>query len=169
MSKHLEIERKWLIYKNPDMLKLQLENPVEKFITQYYNKEGRWRLETNTSTLETKYIHCVKKEISPGIVEENEKGISLKTFNQKIKKNKGWISKQRWEWKVGRCKFFLDFLSCGTIFLEVEVPYLGYEIILPMWLKDCIYKEVTGDKRFNNSTLKSKRFYPNFFENVYSF
>ena len=154
MSTHLEIERKWILTSIPDVRKLKLVNPVSKELIQWYNKEGRWRHEKNFNLNIDEYIHCVKKKISKGIVEETEENITEEVFNEKIKKNKGYIRKNRFEWIVGDCKFFLDFLSSGTIFLEVEIPRLDYPVILPDFILDCSPKEVTGMKGTSNYAMR---------------
>jgi len=160
LDKSMEIERKWLLYKLPDLPETVLEKAQAKSLVQIYTEKGRFRSESWTDPdgeVKSKYTHTIKKTIAPGIMDENEKEIQEIDFIMAFAENDGFIRKQRIEWKDGDVKWFLDSLEIhGTLLLEAEIPSIDYSLEIPQYLQDSIFAEVTGDKRFYNRTLRIK-------------
>lgn len=159
-NNQLEIERKWLLFIKPDLR--SVSNIVRKNIIQYYTDNGRYRKEWFVENGEAvnKYTHTIKNTISPGVNEEIETEMIRSEFSKNIEKHKSFISKVRYEWKDGEVLWCFDNMSyIGTMLLEAEVPSIDYPIVIPDFLSTCIYSEVTGDKRFNNSELSKSSDY----------
>jgi len=160
LGKNMEIERKWLLYKLPDLPESVLEKSQAKSLVQIYTEKGRFRSESwadPNGEVKSKYTHTVKKTIAPGIMDEAEKEIQEMDFVMAFAENDGFIKKQRLEWKDGDVKWFLDSLEIqGTLLLEAEITSIDYPLEIPQYLQDSIFAEVTGDKRFYNRTLRIK-------------
>lgn len=160
IGKSMEIERKWLMYKLPDLPESVLEKAQAKNLVQVYTEKGRFRSETwadSSGEVKSKYTHTVKRTISSGVMDEAEEEVQESDFVMAFAENDGFINKQRLEWKEGDVKWFLDSLEIhGTILLEAEVPSPDYPLEIPEYLQESIFAEVTGDKRFYNRTLRIK-------------
>ena len=160
IGKNMEIERKWLLYKLPDLPDSVVKNAKAKNIVQIYTDKGRFRSETwvdPDGEVKTKYTHTIKRKIAPGIIDEDEKEIQDAEFVTAFTENDGYINKQRLEWNEGDVKWFLDVLEIhGTMLLEAEVPFPEYSLNIPEYLQESIFAEVTDDKRFYNRTLRIK-------------
>lgn len=160
IGKNMEIERKWLLYKLPDLPENVIEKAKHKSIVQIYNSKGRFRSESwvePDGEAKTVYTHAIKKTVSAGVMEENEKTISEMDFVLAFTENDGFVKKQRVEWEDGEVKWFIDSIEIhGTLLLEAEIPSMEYHIKIPDYLKESIFAEVTGDERFHNRTLRIK-------------
>lgn len=107
------------------------------------------------------YFFTRKKAVSPGIVQEEEKEISFKTFMnymKKIDKTKKPIEKTRYYFPRSPSNFFeLDIFhgfNQGLVILEVELKSIDEKFELPNFL--ICGKEVTHDKAYSNKSLASK-------------
>lgn len=171
MKSELEIERRWLMRKLPNII------AKESFtINQYYTPEGRFRKSTSYSETGdkdfipvTKYYHTIKKTISHGINDEQECEITEAEFNEAIKSATKMINKLRfihtpdkqpgWNMKL---KFEVDLMlnttyhekyHCDLIILEVELDDINREVEFPYYIQNRIIKEITGDSSFSNFNL----------------
>jgi CYTH domain-containing protein len=103
-----------------------------------------------------------KKNIAPGINEEDEKVISSEEFNQFVEKCKvsqsKYISKERLIYPDGDLKWEVDVFNNGhhLIVAEIEVPSMEYEVQIPKFILDKLLMEVTGMKQFGNRNLSNK-------------
>lgn len=163
----LEIERKFLI-KAPLSLKqmrlVWLDATDVDHINQFYlnSEKGitrRLRTLRNFGSDKCKYIYTVKKNIAPGINEENEKEISGDEFEELARRSnvdyaKSPLFKTRYTFDYNDQMFELDVFEEeleGLIVLEIELDHMDDEIELPSFLN--VIKEVTLDKAFRNSKL----------------
>ena len=158
---NIEIERKFLLKSIPK------GDPVETIdIFQWYlkNSEGIWeRARSCYSDVKGFYfVHTVKKNIAPGINEEDEKEISSDEFNQFVESCKlgqsKFISKKRMIYPDGELKWEVDIFNNGyhLIVAEIEVPSMDYEVKVPKFINDKLLIEVTGMKQFGNRNLSNK-------------
>lgn len=158
---HIEIERKFLLKAIPN------KEPVETIeIFQWYlkNQEGIWeRARSCYSDLKGFYfVHTIKKNIAPGINEEDEKDITSQEFNQFVEKcrvyQSRYISKERLIYPDGDLKWEVDVFNNGhhLIVAEIEVPSMENQVIIPKFISDKLLMEVTGIKTFSNRSLSNK-------------
>jgi CYTH domain-containing protein len=169
--KEIEIERKWVLKKNPVSLEYE---PHEVFsIVQFYLKSESdtitervrsIRQLVNGEVLE-KYIYT-KKEFIPGQVgqPEEEKEISESEFDKLRKNATGIIQKDRYRRKIGEITWFVDvFNNINLVLLEGEIvareteakekeEWLMKQPIDEMF-SDLVIMEVTGMREFSNSRL----------------
>jgi CYTH domain-containing protein len=150
--KNLEIERKWLLYREPIIPESLVNDVIVKDLLQFYTERGRFRIESIGEDL--KFFHTIKKSITSGVSEEIENEITEEEFINAKSESTGFVQKVRFEWKENSLKFFVDMLTSGTMLLEVELPSIDFEFEMPSFLTECIYAEVTNDDRFNNYNLK---------------
>ena len=157
----LEIERKFLLKSMPDI------SPSEIIkIDQYYikNSDGIWeRARSCYSDVKGFYfVHTIKKNIAPGINEEDEKVITSEEFNQFVERCKvsqsKYISKERLIYPDGDLKWEVDVFNNGhhLIVAEIEVPSMDFEVKIPKFISDKLLMEVTGMKQFGNRNLSNK-------------
>lgn len=170
MKTALEIERKFLVKGlSPGYLSEVIYGYPSARLKQWYlpkdtfGRTSRIRSkyqQTKSGPFNT-YFFTRKKPVSPGIVQEEEKEISYKTFMQymkKIDKTKKPIEKTRYYFPRGPGKFFeLDIFhgfNQGLVILEIELTSIDEPFELPDFL---IYgREVTHDKAYSNKSLASK-------------
>lgn len=104
-----------------------------------------------------KYLYTIKKNISPGVNEENEKYISQSEYwnlAEKADKTKAPISKTRYTFDYDNQLFELDVFEKeleGLIILEIELNNIGDRVHLPPYLTNV--KEVTKLKSYRNSYM----------------
>ena len=158
---NIEIERKYLLKAIPK------GEPIETIeIFQWYlkNSEGIWeRARSCYSDVKGFYfVHTIKKNIAPGINEEDEKTISSEEFNQfveqcKVSQSK-YISKERLIYPDGDLKWEVDVFNNGhhLIVAEIEVASMEFEVKIPKFINDKLLMEVTGMKQFSNRNLSNK-------------
>lgn len=160
-SIHLEIERKFLMRRVPVELLKKRKHEVIKITQYYFDIDGKWqRFRIASDKKGIKYIHTIKKSISPGVYEEDEKLITkkefLKTFAQH-KKNYRVIDKTRHVIKHNGLKFEIDeYKNLSLVVLEIELPKLNFCFQYPKGLEDDIVYELTGIKQFSNLSLALK-------------
>ena len=149
---NLEIERKWLLYREPIIPENLVDSVIVKDLLQFYTERGRFRVEAIGEDM--KFFHTVKRTISSGVIEETEREIPEEEFVNAKNESTGFVQKVRFEWKDADLKFFVDLLVSGTMLLEVEFPSTDYKFEMPLFLGNCIYAEVTDDARFTNYNLR---------------
>ncbi len=150
-----EIERKFLI-KYPDVSFL-LKNPLcrELKMEQTYLKGGA-RVRKIEEKGKVSFIKTVKKHISDIKREEKEWQISEEEYITDLQ-NKvvgtSTIKKTRYAFPLGNFVLEIDVFPFWNdrAFLEIELENEEQEFLLPEFLE--IIKEVTFDKRYNNSSL----------------
>lgn len=170
MKTALEIEKKFLV---KGLTKKYLPEVIYGYhsarIKQWYlPKDAQGRTSRIRSKYEqTKkgpvntYYFTRKKPVSPGVVTEEEKEISYKSFMRymkKIDRTKKPIEKTRYYFPREPGKFFeLDIFhgfNQGLVILEIELTSIDEKFDLPDFL---IYgREVTLDKAYSNKSLASK-------------
>jgi len=159
----LEIERKYLLNDLP-VIPEGIQSVVKK-IVQYYNptdgfryrRESYFDQESNEKKLF--FYRTKKKEVQPGVYEENESIVDLETFINGYNGSDRVVSKRRIEFdsyltEDGSCvKWFIDSLESGVQLAEVEMPSVETKFTVPDFIQRCIIKEVTGDKKYTNRSL----------------
>lgn len=161
---HLEIERKFLLKRFPKRVveKYKKNLQVLYMVQYYFFIQGVWQRYriVESEGKKTKYIHTIKKSISPGIYEENEKAIKEREFLEKKKensKNYAVIRKTRYVIKFNGLKFEIDvYNDLSLVILEVELPALNHQFEFPDGLFEEIIIEATGMKQFSNFSLALK-------------
>ncbi len=158
----IEIERKFLLKAIPDK---QPSEIIEIFQWYCKNDQGIWERARSCYSDEKGFYfnHTIKKNISPGVNEEEEKLITSEEFNQFVTKCKTssesrYISKERLVFKNNDLKWEVDVFNNGhhLIVAEVELPSLDFDIDMPKFIKDKLLMEVTGLKQFGNKNLSNK-------------
>lgn len=147
----LEIEKKYLLRNVPN-----IKYNDELNILQFYTPEGRYRSSYSNFTSQTTYYHTVKTFISAGVNEEVENIITPQEFYEKIATATKTIRKKRFIKNTKKYKWEVDqFVDCYLVIAEVEVTSEKElkKVKLPKWLEDCLIKDVTGEKEFNNYNL----------------
>ena len=153
-----EIERKFLI-KYPDVDTL-LKNPlcrVQKMEQFYLSGGGRVRKTEENGKIS--YIKTVKKHITDIRREEKERQISGEEYQSALKdiaQGTDVIRKTRYAYPSGDFVFEFDLFPFWNdrAFMEIELENENQEFSVPRFVE--IIKEVTFDKRYNNSSLASK-------------
>jgi len=155
---NLEIERRWIIKHLPI---LKFDETLA--ILQYYTPTGRYRVSCNVGTEISKYYHTVKKTVSYGVNEENEKEITKDEFIDAIKTATSKIAKSRRKYKCDGLVYEFDGLmldpidSVSTLYImEIELNDINQTINMPYDIKKLIIKEITGDTAFSNLQLSTK-------------
>ncbi len=154
----LEIERKFLIEYPP--LNTVLKNPLcreLKMEQTYLSGGGRIRkIEENGKVT---FIKTVKKHINHIKREEKEWEISEEEYLRELEckaEGTNTIFKTRYVYPVEKLNFEIDLFPFwkDRAFLEIELLNEEQEFIIPDFLR--VIKEVTFDKRYNNSSLAKK-------------
>ena len=158
---HLEIERKFLMRRVPREFLKKRKHEVIKITQYYFNIDGVWqRFRVATTKKSIKYIRTIKKSISPGVYEEDEKSVSKKEFLKIFaihKKNYKVIHKVRYVVKHQGLKFEIDeYKDLALVVLEIELPKLSFCFQYPKGLEEEIVYELTGIKQFSNLSLALK-------------
>lgn len=177
---NLEIERRWLIESPLDFHAMK---SVWKYttsileITQFYRKSKKGitdrvrytadYVQSNSvlNPLKYKYYHTLKKSVSAGISEEEEKEITEVEAEALAHRDyedpkRFPILKTRYNFTYDKQHFELDVFKDtleGLTILELEVDDLEVNVNLPKFLS--VVKEVTYDKRFKNSNLAKLQSY----------
>lgn len=155
---HLEIERKFLMRRLPKELLSKRKHEVIEIVQYYFYIDGVWqRFRIASDKKSTKYIHTIKKSISPGVYEENEKPIEKSEFLEIFKnhqKKYRVVRKTRYVIKHKGLKFEIDkYSDLSLVVLEVELPKLSFCFSYPAGLEAEIVYELTGIKQFSNLSL----------------
>ena len=161
---HLEIERKFLLKRFPKKVIEKYKKGLQRLdmVQYYFLINGVWQRYrvVDSEGKKTKYVHTIKKSLSPGIYEENERTIKEKEFLSKKnehKDNYAVIRKTRWVIKYKGLKFEIDaYLDLSMVILEVELPALNHHFEYPEGLFEEIVMEATGMKQFSNFSLALK-------------
>jgi hypothetical protein len=158
---NIEIERKYLLKAIPNKEPIEI---IEIFQWYLKNSEGIWeRARSCYSDQKGFYfVHTIKKNIAPGINEEDEKVITPEEFNEFVEKCKvsqsRYISKERLIYPDGDLKWEVDVFNNGhhLIVAEIEGPSMEFEVKIPKFINDKLLMEVTGMKQFGNRNLSNK-------------
>lgn len=154
----LEIERKYLIERPKDSLLDKLgatkTNIVQIYLSNIDGTERRIRQRGINGSYS--YYYTEKKEIEAGVRVENEKKIGEQEYIRLIAEadpERQPIVKTRYCFIYKDTYFELDEYKGieDSAILEVEVDSLDREISIPDYIE--VIKEVTGDKRYFNSTI----------------
>ena len=155
LNNGFEIERKFLIeYPDTELLKSQKGSSFA-FLSQCYLNGGA-RIRSIEKNGEKKFIKTVKQHISDIKRIENESEITKEEYYILFKdKQQGTsvIEKVRYFVPFGNHILEIDVFPFWTdrAFLEIELKSENEEFSIPDYLK--VIKEVTNDKRYNNSSL----------------
>lgn len=158
---NIEIERKFLLKAIP---KGEPTETIEIFQWYLKNTEGVWeRARSCYSDLKGFYfIHTIKKNIAPGVNEEDEREITSDEFNEFVNRCKSgqskYITKKRLIYPFGDLKWEVDVFNNGhhLIVAEIEVPSIDFTFEIPKFISDKLLMEVTGMKQFGNRNLSNK-------------
>ena len=156
----LEIEKKFLLKSIPDK---QPDEIIEIFQWYRKNDSGIWeRARSCYSNLKGFYfVHTIKRNISPGVNEEEEKTLTSEEFNKFVELCKfsqsRYISKERLVFKHKGLKWEVDVFNNGhhLIVAEIELPSLDFNFDMPSFIKETLLLEVTGMKQFGNRNLSN--------------
>lgn len=155
---HLEIERKFLMRRLPIELLMKRKHEVIEIVQYYFYIDGIWqRFRIASDKKSTKYVHTIKKSISPGVYEENENQIEKSEFLDIFKKHQKKykvVRKTRYVIKHKGLKFEIDnYSDLSLVVLEVELPRIDFCFSYPVGLRAEIIYELTGIKQFSNLSL----------------
>lgn len=158
---NLEIERKFLLKRLPEKLLEKRKHEKLNIVQFYFFIGGIWqRFRVLKNGKNTKYIHTIKKSLSPGVYEENEKEVTKEEFDILYNKHKNKcrvIEKTRFVIKHKGLKFEIDkYEDLSLVILEVELPKLSFKFDFPNNLAEEIVMEATGIKQFSNFSLSLK-------------
>ncbi|MCD8202217.1 MAG: CYTH domain-containing protein [Prevotella sp.] len=153
----LEIERKFLVHKKDEPYKAV--SYASSRICQGYICDGKYPTVRVRIRDDKGYITIKGKSNKSGLSRyEFEKEISLEEAQQLMKLCKPeLIDKTRYLIRCGSHVFEVDEFygsNAGLVMAEVELQYEDEPYDKP----DFIGEEVTGDKRFNNSSLRKNPF-----------
>jgi CYTH domain-containing protein len=152
---NLEIERKFLLKCPPKVIR---EHYTQRsYISQFYlSNKDRYRREIICDEgfvgVQNKYFLTKKKFISEGVNEETEIEISEKLWESKTKESIKYIAKTRYFLPYNNLTFEIDIFPYFII-MEVELPTLNYDLVIPSDLKPYIIREVTEFNEFSNYNL----------------
>lgn len=153
MSKHLEIERRFIMRKLPTTCANEII-----FIEQYYDDFGvRYRKSFNKTTEKLLCEKTIKSKVSAATNNEENLEISLETFEKETNENQRYVRKLRYVYYFSGFKFEVDsFDNIHLIIMEVELEDAKQTIHFPMWLEKLIIKEITDEPEFSNYILSRK-------------
>lgn len=164
-SEHHEIERKYLI-RRPTDDELSAVNGIKRTdIVQTYlsvpeNGARRRVRKRGTDSAGWTYTYTEKTDVSFGDRIENEREISRSEYESLIKESspdRPPIVKSRYVFDYRGQFFELDIYDFSDEYatLEIELESIGDEVFLPPYIN--VVRDVTGDKRYNNSELARTR------------
>lgn len=160
MAVKLEKERKFLLKYVP----VEIVGADHLYLSQWYAGEKRYRRQTPIVSGQFQKDECkrfltIKKQVSPGVNEEDETEIGEEEYLEGRAEGEKFITKRRYEIPAGDgLKWELDSFVCiHLILLEIELPELDQMPDMPEWLSRAVVKEVTGDKAFSNASLAVPR------------
>jgi CYTH domain-containing protein len=166
MPKNLEIEKRYLLKKLPNILDTKLlKHGYDEvhYIDQHYGKSGRFRrseIYLPNKPILYKYVKTIKKAISRGVNSEIENDLTAHEFENEIVKCNRIIRKVRWIKKVGKYKWEIDvFKDINMVIAEVEVKTKKElkTVSVPKFIKEQLLIDITGDKIFSNYNLSIKK------------
>ena len=152
MSKELEIERRFLLKRAPE---LEFES-INQITQVYVDEDGtlvRYRGETKGG--ERRFTRTVKTDVKGSFVrEEVESDTTQEEFIKKAQKSDKIITKIRSIYDDGKVKWELDqFRFFDLIIIEVELPSEDFKLDIPKEIMDVMIMEVTNMSEFHNYTL----------------
>ena len=158
-GQEIEIERKFLLKKFPDLGGVQLGEVIDTH--QVYLKSSdpnvEVRLRTRTVNGKSTYILTRKRRISPGVREEHEEELSpeewRRLYDTERDLNSVIIDKVRYclPWKGHMIEIDQYRSPINLSVAEVELQQLGEHLDLPPFLE--IEREVTNDERYSNANI----------------
>ncbi len=158
MAKKLEIERKFLLKRVPDIKYSKVLH-----ITQHYLKDGSRIRESwdeshrSDGTEVRKYYLTRKKKIAQGVYEEDERKISAKKFAKLSKKSLRVINKSRHILKSGKLKWEIDsFNGISLVTAEIELKNLYAGFKMPKAVAKELIMDVTEFPQFTNKSLSDR-------------
>ncbi len=167
-GKPLEIERKYLIKMPSEKLLTELPECERTEILQIYlviKQDGVRRRIRRRGTPERGYVctYTEKSDVSFGVRTEEEREISKEEFERlraEAAPNRLPIEKERVVFRWRGQVFELDIYPFSREFatLEIELPDISARVDLPPQIE--LVKDVTGDRRFNNSELAGLGHFP---------
>lgn len=154
---HYEIERKFLI-RRPDRQWLEKHAAGSK-ITQTYLTSlqgGSARVRRREYADHVSYTHTVKQKVNELRRIETEREISREEYEELLTQadpERHSIEKERWVLLFQNQAFEIDVFPFWSkqAYMELELGTEEQEIVFPPEIE--VLREVTGDKRYNNSSL----------------
>lgn len=165
MPKKLEIENRFLLKNLPELKYHKVLHIIQYYLRFDASGVGSRIRESKDAT--TKGVPCpfpfghpttydinTKKNVRPGVDEENERKISKKKF-EALKTDAGTvITKTRYIYKAGKLKWEIDvFQSLKLIIAEIELPKEGHKFTMPGEIATELIMDVTGIPHFTNRSL----------------
>ena len=151
----IEIERRFLLKRVPH---IRFDDVIS--ISQHYlsekgaDKVERIRVSTSDITCDEKLMYTSKERISHMSVNETEREITNKEWDELVQSTDRSINKVRWVKKEGDLKWEVDEMrNLNIVIAEIELPSEDYDLNLPDWIEDGIILEITGMHQFSNSNL----------------
>jgi len=154
MKEGLEIERTFLLKQIPNCN----DYPKLEMLQHYVHiGDDRFRVRaTYQEGKETYYDKTYKKFLSEGVYDEKIIDLTKKEFHELSKHSHKSIAKQRivvptvygLKWEIDVFDYPLT-----LVLAEIEIPHIGYEIIMPDFIKDALLMEVTHLRQFTNYAL----------------
>ena len=155
MVKNLEIERKYLLKRLP-----QLKWDQVIHIKQYYLADKTRIRQSFIPPGGFEYIKCNKTLLkkNPRIYKEIEVILSRGEFQHLLKKAKTGLMKTRFIKKVsGGLKWEIDmYEDLDLIVAEIEIPSKKFKVKLPKFISELLIMEVTKFSEFSNRSLSEK-------------
>lgn len=148
----LEIEKRFLLKTLPRDIKWD----DTLHITQFYTKEGRYRMSHSLATGQTSFYLTIKTFISAGVNEEVETKISAQDYWTKLDQAEKAVKKVRYIKKDKKLKWEVDvFETLSIVIAEIEVPTeKELKKIKPAkWMEPFIILDITEFKQFSNYNL----------------
>jgi len=150
MRQEIEIERKWVLSKLPDVL---FDAVIQ--IEQYYKDWHRYRKQVQSGVEDT--FFCIKKEkLSPGINIETWEDCTAQDFYFNYPQDEKPIKKTRHVLKYEGHNIEIDTFQNSLVMMEIEVHKIDDLITIPKIIHELIVKEVTGDQEYSNYNLFRK-------------
>jgi CYTH domain-containing protein len=157
----LEIERRFVIKKPDESLLCKLEGYSESLIEQIYldAPKGRThRIRSRSVGGVIAYTETEKIRVDAISAIENEREIDAATFaelSKKQRKDSRRIIKRRLTFSFDDHLFEVDIYPQWqrSAVMEVELPTKSTPVSLPPFIE--LIKEVTGEKRYSNSSMAS--------------
>lgn len=148
--KQLEIERKFLLKRLPNV---KWSHPMVR-IEQCYTATGRYRMMTYPKG-KVKFVLTKKKELRPGVYEEDERFIQAPAYLQAFVRRKRILRKHR-HYKLDENGMLWEidlYTDFNLVIAECELPKEGFKLKIPKFIKKELIMEVSAFEQFKNSKL----------------
>jgi CYTH domain-containing protein len=156
----IEIERKFLLKSlDPASKEFYVDstNILQFYLSSDEGISRRVREESSMDDSKVVFTYTEKKDVSPGVREENEKEITSEEFENLYKEASTYITKSRHKFKfpeTGDLIWEIDvFRNVTLIIAEIELPSIDHSFEIPALLRDNIVMEITEHPEFNNINL----------------